>query len=122
MRLKKFVAVAGLALALGGCASLAQVAGQVGQLVSSPSAHQVQTLAAALSAAKLATDAVDLYVQVGNPDRATLLQLQSLNEGVHTALTNLQAANMRGESLVFAAFNEALAAFRAYAAAKGAVS
>jgi len=108
-----------LAIATGGCTTLAQLGGNIGQSFSVASPKQVGTLAAALAAAKLATDAVDLYVQVGNPDKATLTQLQQLNEGVHKALTDLQAANAAGQSLTFAAINEALAAFRAYAATKG---
>lgn len=123
MKPRIHLALAVMALtSLAGCTTLATVAGNIGQSLSSSSSSQVSTLAGALAGAKLATDAVDLYVNTAAPDKATLLELQSLNDGVHKALTDLQAANTAGQSLTFAAFNEALAAFRAYSATKGVAS
>lgn len=103
-----------LSIALGGCAGTITTAGNIGQSVSVASPTQARTLAEALQAATLCTDAVDLYVRTGNPSRAVLDELNILNDRVHDTLVNLQTANMRGQSLTFAAFNEALQAFNAY--------
>lgn len=107
------------ALALGGCATLTSTVAQLADHAASASPHQAATLAEALQAATLITRAVDLYVNVGNPDRATLVELKALNDAVHAALTDLEAADARGGSLTFGTFNAALDAFNAYATAKG---
>lgn len=117
--MKLRILIAAAAIALAGCTTTAQVAGNIGQALSSSTPSQVSTLADAVQAATLCTNAVDLYVNASGPSRATLLELQSLNDAVHKALTDLQAANAKGQSLVFATFNEALAAFQAYSSAKG---
>lgn len=110
-----------LSLALGACAGTAQLVSNVATSLSTATPKQAATLAEALQVATLTTQAVDLYVTTASPSRATLVELQTLNEAVHTALVNLQAANAAGQSLAFAAFNEALSAFSAYATAKGVV-
>lgn len=117
MKMKTFLLAAalGIAVPLGACQTLTQVATSF----STSTPKQVNTLAEALQAATLATLAVDAYVNATNPNRATLLELQTLNNSLHTALTNLQAANATGQSLAMASFNEALAAFRSYAANRG---
>ena len=106
-------------LSLAACAGTAQLISSAATQMSSATPQQVTTLAEAYSAATVLTEAVDVYVKVGKPDRATLLQLQKLNVGVHDALNDLKKANDAGKSLAFAAFNEALKAFNAYATAKG---
>ena len=106
-------------LALGGCTTLAQGASNVNQALSSSTPQQATTLAQALQFAKLATDAVDVYVNTGNPNRATLTELNTLNEGLHAALGKLQTANMAGQSLALAVFNQAFLAFTTYETAAG---
>lgn len=101
-------------LALSGCTQTAQTTADIAQSLSTATATQARTLAEALQAAKLCTDAVDLYVNTGNPSRATLVELGLLNDQVHGALLNLQAADAAGQSLALAGFNEALKAFTAY--------
>lgn len=108
-----------LSLMLGACTTTAQVAGNIGQSLSTATPQQARTLAEAFQAATLVTNTVDAYIQLGNPNRATLEELQVLNERVHSILANLQAANSAGQSLTFAVFNEALNAFSAYSTAKG---
>jgi hypothetical protein len=103
-----------VSIALGGCAASLETAGNIGQSVSTASPTQARTLAEALQTATLCTDAVDLYVRTGNPSRAALDELNILNDRVHSMLLDLQAANTRGQSLSFAAFNAALQAFNAY--------
>lgn len=110
-----FIATLGLAA----CASTAQMVSNVAVSVSSASPQQVKTLAEAYQVATILTEAVDVYVNVGKPDRATLLELKKLNDGVHDALANLKAANDSGNALSMAIFNEALKAFNSYATAKG---
>lgn len=116
--MKRHFMYAGLALALlvaPACSTVANLATSL----SSSSVAQVNTLGDALQAATLVTRAVDLYVTTGHPDRGTLVELKALNEGLHTSLMDLQAANTRGQSLNFAAFNAALDAYNAYATLKG---
>lgn len=115
LRTLLFAAALGIAIPLAACQTLSQVATSF----STSTPRQVNTLAEALQAATLATLAVDAYVNTASPNRATLVELQTLNNGLHTALVNLQAANANGQSLALAAFNEALAAFRSYAANRG---
>ena len=119
MKLIKTALSIALTITLMNCADLAQVAGQTAQTLSSSTPSQVKTLADALQAATLATQAVDLYVNTANPSRATLLELQALNEGLHSALVQLQAANAANQSLALAVFNAALTAFNAYATVTG---
>jgi hypothetical protein len=116
--MKKIIVVV-LALGLSGCASVASGITTVVQSVSSSTPTQVTTLADAVSAATLVTQAVDVYVNTASPNKATLLELQTLNNGVHAALVSLEAANTANQSLAIAAFNAALTAFSSYATAVG---
>lgn len=104
-----------LAVPLADCSTVANIATQL----SSATPAQATTLAEALQAAKLATDAVDVYVRSANPNRATLAELQTLNEGLHNALVTLEMANANGQSLAMASFNAALTAFNAYSTSQG---
>lgn len=107
------------AVGMTGCSSIAQVTSEIATSVSSSTPEQARTLEQAYHAATIVTEAVRVYVNVGNPDRATLVQLQKLNLGLRETLAELDAANKAGKSLTFAAFNEALKAFKAYATVKG---
>lgn len=117
--MKRVLLTAFLCLGLSGCASVASGVVQIAQSVSSSTPSQVTTLGDAVAASTLVTQAVDVYVKTGNPSKATLLELQTLNEGLHTALTGLEQANASNQSLELAAFNEALTAFTSYTTAKG---
>ena len=107
------------ALIASGCTTLASAVSTVAQNVSSSTPTQVTTFADATAAADLVTRAVDVYVNTGNPSRATLLEIQALSNSVHAAFLDLQAANDKGQSLVFASFNASLSAFNAYATSQG---
>lgn len=119
--MKRHLIAIGLALSLGlgGCAGFAQFVATTATDMSSSTPREVTTYAQATQAATLVTKAATLAVQVGKFDRATLVQLNALNEGVHAAWLSLKADNASGKSLTFGAFNAALDAFRAYATAKG---
>lgn len=117
--MRKILIASLLCIGLSGCASVASGITTIVQSVSSSTPTQVATLADAVAAATLVTKATDVYVQTGNPSKATLLELQTLNEGLHTALTGLEQANASNQSLELAAFNEALTAFISYTTAKG---
>ena len=112
-------AVIALSLALGGCTSTAEFFSNAATELSSSTPSQVTTLADAVSAATIVTNAADVAVQTGKLDRGTLIEIQALNEALHTALTVLETANSKGESLDYAAFNAALQAWDSYAVAKG---
>ena len=104
-----------LCIALGGCASLAQSVSSIATNLSSSTPSQVTSLGEANQAAKIVTDAVDVYVRTGTVSRTTLIQLQKLNKGVHDALVALNQANSAGNPLAYGAFNAALAAFNDFA-------
>jgi hypothetical protein len=107
--------VGALAIGVAGCSNVtAAFDSLTGQ-----SQSQVTTFADAESAATVATNAVDVYVNSASPDRATLTELKALNDGVHAALTDLQHDQTAGNSLTFGAFNAALDAFDAYATSNG---
>lgn len=117
--MKLRILIAAACIALAGCTSTAALIGNTVQSLSSSTPSQVTTLAEALQAATLVTNAVDIYVNTGNPSRATLNELNVLNDGLHTALGNLQTANASNQNLYIATFNEALRAFSSYATASG---
>lgn len=100
---------------LGGCSTVAQLATNM----STAGPHDATTFADATLAATLATQATDTAVNTGKLDRATLMQLSTMNDMVHGAWLVLKAANDQGQSLEFATFNAALNAFNAYAAVSG---
>lgn len=104
---------------MAGCASIAAGVANVATSLSSSSPTQVNTFAAATLAATVATKTVDLAVNTGKLNRSVLLQLQALNEGLHTAWLQLKAANDTDKSLSYASFNAALAAYQAYRTSEG---
>jgi uncharacterized protein YggE len=118
MKLLKIAAAACL-IALGGCTTLASGISSVATSLSTASPTQVSTYADATIAADIATRTVDLAVQTGKLNKATLTELAALNDAVHAAWLDLKAANDAGKSLTFASFNAALSAFEAYRAAQG---
>jgi hypothetical protein len=118
-RVLRFAAAACIAVALSGCASIAQFASGVATSLSSSSPSQVSTYADATNAAILATKTVDLAVTTLTLSKATLTELQTLNDGLHAAWLQLKAANDAGQSLDYAAFNAALAAYQSYKTSQG---
>ncbi len=111
--------VAAFTLTVGGCTSLASGVTDLAGSFTSSSPSQVTVYGDATLAADIATRTVDLAVKTGKLDRATLLELQTLNDAVHAAWVKLKAANDAGQSLSFASFNAALAAFQSYRTSTG---
>lgn len=109
----------GAMIALGGCTTVASGLSDIATSISTSSPTQVATYADATIAADLATRTVDLAVNTGKLDRATLLELDKLNDAVHAAWLQLKAANDAGQSLTFASFNATLAAYQSYRTAEG---
>ncbi len=115
--MKRMLLIAGalaLALSAGGCTTVASGLADVATSLSSSSPAQVQTYAEATAAADLATRTVDLAVNNVKFSKATLTELQALNDSLHDAWSKLKAANDAGQSLSFAAFNAALSAYQTY--------
>lgn len=117
--MKKIAIALAIIIPLSGCTSLASFTANVATELSSSTPTQVKTLADAERVATLATKAATIAVDTGKFSRAQLLQLQKLNDGLHVALVDLNAANKEGNSLVYAGFNAALDAFNAYATSQG---
>ena len=121
--MKIFAFAAFACLALSGCTSLGSVVESATVAFTSAGPTQATTIAEAAQAATLAEQAVDLYVNTGNPSPAVLNELKSLVTAIHNTLVVAQAANASGNSAAAAAaiatFNEALAAFQTYAAKSG---
>ena len=117
--MRSIIAAGLLCFALSGCAAMSNLA--VSLTNAGPT--QATTIAEATQATTLAEQAVDLYVKNGNPSQAVLLELRGLVTGLHNTLQAAQAANSSGNSATAAAaiatFNEALAAFQAYATKQG---
>jgi len=110
-----------LSIVLGGCGTTFGVwAGQQaingGLALSSSAPAQVQTYAGATKAAEIATRTLDVVVNSANFDRATLEEMNLLNEGLHSSWLALKAANDNNQSLVFGAFNAALTAYKLFIA------
>lgn len=102
------------ALGLGGCANLAAGLANVATSLSSSTPSQVTSLAEAQQAATLVTKGADAAVTSGKLNRATLLEINALSDGIHAAMGDLEAANAAGKSIDFAAFNAALSAYNSY--------
>lgn len=124
--MKKIALVIATALVLSGCASLGSVVSKVVVAATSKTSSQATTVADATQATTLAEQAVDLYVKTGNPSKAVLSELQQLVTALHNTLVSAEAANKSGNSATAAAalsaFNQALAAYQAYAANQGVAS
>lgn len=99
-------------LLLSGCTEISALFNAGTTTANAPAS--VTTLVEAEQSAILVTKAVDVYVNTGSPNRATLLKLQQLSNTVHAALVSLEQANAENKPLVFASFNAAVAAFNAY--------
>lgn len=106
-------------IGLSGCTTVASGVANIAATVAGSTPQQATTLSQAVQTATLVTKAADLAVNTGKLSHATLLELNSLSDGVHAALTNLEAANSAGQSLNFASFNAALSAWNAYTTANG---
>ena len=103
------------ALALGGCQTLTNLA----QSTTTATPQQATTLGQAAQLADIATVATDKYVTSSSPNLATVQRLQQLRAAVRKAMDDLVAANMKGQSLTFAALNAAYSAFTSYASTNG---
>jgi len=113
------ILVLGLGLGLSSCTTLAQWVGDITQFFSSSTPSQVSTLADAVAADTLVTMAIDVYVNTGTPNKATLQELQKINDTLLVALRQLEAASAAGQNLDYAAFNAALATFNSFATSQG---
>ncbi len=117
--MKSVFLIVALALSLAGCTSMASGVATVATSMSTSTPAQVNTFADATAAATLATRTVDLAVTSLKLDKATLKELQTLNEAVHAAWLPLKDAVDKGQSPSFAAFNAALAAYQSYRTSQG---
>lgn len=108
---------------LSGCTTVASAISNATVAFTSSTPSQATTVADAAQIATLAEQAVDLYVKNGNPSPAVLNELKVLLADLHTPLVAAENANKSGNSAAAAAavtaFNEALAAYQAYAASAG---
>lgn len=106
--------------ALGGCA---QTLSSLAVSLTSASPTQAKSVAEAEQVTTLAEQALDLYVQNGNPSQPVLAELKILVPALHNALKQVEAANMAGNSAsaaaALAAFNQALAALNSYKTNQG---
>lgn len=113
-----FATVAVSMLCLTGCAEITALHNVSTSVPDTPQ-QSADTLSGALQLASTATRAVDVAVNVHKFSPENLRKISDLNDTVHDALGTLEKANAKGESLKFAAFNEALRKFNeAYAKAK----
>lgn len=120
---KTFGGLAAVALLLAacsvaGCSTLASVAAGVSNAagkIAGPVQGQAKTLGDALQLADLATKATQVAVDTLPLRRAQLVQLNALNDSLHSALVSLEQANASGQALSFASFNAALSAWNTYA-------
>lgn len=98
------------AVMLSGCAALTSA-------TTAPAS--VTTVAEAVQADTLVTKSIDAYVLNGMPNRATLIELKALNDGLHKAVDALESSNATGQPQALAVFNAALAAYNSYATTAG---
>jgi len=120
--MKRMLLIAGafaLALTSAACTSVASGVASLATEMSSSTPAQVNTYAEATAAAAIVTRTMDLAVNTGKLDKATLLELQKHNEGIHAAWLELKKANDAHQSLVYASFNAALASWRSYRTSVG---
>ncbi len=110
------IALIALALPLGACQNLTEGVVSLVATAKGPLPQQAKTLAEAEQLATVATDLTKTVVDTGKLSRAQLVQVSSYNDGVHSAVLSLEDANSKGQSLSFAAFNAALAAWNSYTA------
>lgn len=105
--------------ALGGCTAISNLAVSL----TSASPTQAKSVAEAEQVTTLAEQALDLYVQNGNPSQPVLAELKILVPALHNALKQVEAANTAGNSAsaaaALAAFNQALAALNSYKTNQG---
>jgi hypothetical protein len=91
--------------------------------LTSPSPTQVKTLAEAEQAATVAENSLDIYVNSGVANQATLAEIKTLVTALHTELKKFEAANSAGNSVAVQAetdaFNAALSALNGYKTLQG---
>ncbi len=117
--MKRFLIAAALscALATSGC----QTVGGLVQTTTTATPKQANTLADAINFDTIAVRTTLGVVRAAKLDKATLVQIEKYRDLVHSALVDLEKANAAHQSLVFATFNAAYAAFVNYNASKGIV-
>jgi hypothetical protein len=119
MKLRHTIAFLALT-ALGGCGTT--LSGLAVSLTS-PSPTQVKTLAEAIQATTTAENSLDVIVNSGVVNQATLAEIKKLVTDVHTELKKFEAANSAGNSVAVQAevdaFNAALSALNGYKTLQG---
>ena len=119
MKLRHAIALIALT-SLGGCGTT--LSGLAVSLTS-PSPTQVKTLAEAEQASTVAENALDIYVNSGAANQATLAEIKTLVTDLHTELKKFEAANSAGNSVAVQAevdaFNAALSALNGYKTLQG---
>lgn len=98
---------------------IAQSGASVATSLSTITPSQVKIFKDAVLASDLVVRLTIVAVDTNKLDAGTLTELQALRGGVRTALDALQTQQLAGHSLAFGAFNAAVDAYNAYAAAKG---
>lgn len=125
--MKRFITIAlcaALCVAAAGCANTlagiglnaASTAADVAASAVGPIPNQVSDLSTAIRVADLVTKGADVIVNNVKLTRDQLTQLNAGSDGLHAALTKLEADNAANKGLDFSAFNAALAAYNAYTA------
>jgi hypothetical protein len=104
-----------LALSLASAMPLAACANLNTQLTQQ-TPTQVTTLGGAIQTSTLVNQIADTWVKVAKPSKDQLLQTSALSTAVRSEMHKLEDAQARGDSLVFTAFNQALAALQKYEA------
>lgn len=121
--MRRRIAALALAALIGGsnagCTTVAQWTADAAQSLSSSTQTQVNTLADAEIAAKGVHQLIDQAAKSGKLSRAQLTTLNTINEAVNEAMTDLESANANGQSLTYAALNEALSQWVSYSTANG---
>ena len=108
-----------MSFTLAGCTSIASGLSTVATDLSTSSPSQVSTYYDATTAANLAFQTIGVAATLPGVSHAQLIELQSLNEAVHSAWLVLKAANDAGQSIDYAAFNAAFAAYQSYCVSQG---
>lgn len=110
-------------VAIGGCAEAGSVAADLITSTTSATPTQARTVGDAIRLCKLMEDGLDLYVTSGHASRSVVDELLILVPALHNTLVKAEDAQRSGNSAAIAAglaaFNEALAAVRAYEVLKG---
>lgn len=113
------IPVLALAIALGGCTTLASGVVSVATSLSSSTPAQVTTLAQADLAADAIVRLTKAAVDTNKLTLGQLKQIHGCRAAVRAALDDLHAVSDAGHALNFEVFNAALLAWQAYTTAIG---